>query len=59
MIPVDGPRIASFAHFVEDLKNSLAALHGVSNRPAAISILNDSVRWSLPEGVFDEHTVCS
>ena len=57
MIAVNSPEISGFAHFVKDVKKSFAVYDGISDRPGAISELNNPVGWCYSEGVFDEHAV--
>jgi len=38
VVAVDSLSVAGFAHFAEDLKNVLAAFHGVPDARGAISI---------------------
>jgi len=57
MIAVNSPEISGFAHFVEDVKESLAVFQGIPDAPGAICVLNNPMRRCRSEGVFDKHTV--
>jgi len=57
MIAVNSPEISGFAHFVEDVKESLAVFQGIPDAPGAICVLNNPMRRCRAEGVFDKHTV--
>lgn len=45
------------AHFIQNLKQPLAALDGVPDWPCAVSVLNNPVRWHHPAEVFHKYAV--
>ena len=57
MIAVRRPGISGFAHFVENVKKSLAVFQGIPDGPGAIGVLNNPAGRCRPEGVFDKHAV--
>jgi hypothetical protein len=57
MIAVDRPGVSGFAHFVENVKKSLAVFQGIPDGPGEIGVLNNSKGRCRPEGVFDKHAV--
>jgi hypothetical protein len=57
MIAVRRPGISGFAHFVENVKKSLAVFQGIPDGPGAIGVLNNPTGRCRPEGVFDKHAV--
>ena len=57
MIAVRRPGISRFAHFVENVKKSVAVFKGIPDGPGAIGVLNNPTGRCRPEGVFDKHAV--
>src|SRR5271157_3190597 len=57
MIAVRRPGISGFAHFVENVKKSLAVFQSIPDGPGAIGVLNNPTGRCRPEGVFDKHAV--
>ena len=57
MIAVRRPGISGFAHFVENVKKSLAVFQGIPDGPGAIGVLNNPTGRCRREGVFDKHAV--
>ena len=57
MIAGHCPGISSFAHFVENVKKSLAVFQGIPDGPGAIGVLNNPTGRCRPECVFDKQAV--